>query len=222
MGAESVYQPLSDSFFRRLKGVLKTPFPCATCTTPLCSCSGRKRAEAMFLPGERNFIEFTVGALTNEGAVGAAFQRKFKGDSELKWPVCGDCNFLADPAKGDYSCSLKALKPWDCESFPLQPLWQPGEKHINLTGFREMHFYDPVRSAIKLGRMVFAWAPNCTVQPYTAAPPGWLDQRIEGWKLIVHELHRTGNERWLLDYTDEPAYRGDPFVSEHQNDGGPK
>ena len=98
------FEPLPDDFFEDLKAGLKTPFPCASCVAPLCSCSGTEKAFAIFLPGEKEWIERVSG-------------REFKAAQPLGFTVCGDCTFLTT----DYKCGLENLKPWDCETFPFQP-----------------------------------------------------------------------------------------------------
>lgn len=111
-----------------LRAFIKTPLPCWDCKEPKCACSGitYKRANVVFLPGERKWIEDQKMIVTN---------RLFKGDDPNQFPVSGDCNFLAGG-----KCSLGLTKPFDCLSFPFQPRLYNGKL---IPGFAENCSFSP-------------------------------------------------------------------------------
>ena len=127
---EKQFPELPPSFHSTLRKHLTTNVKCSECKKPQCSCSGFHRAEVVFLPGERAWIETRVAMLGRE--------TRFRGQSNDTFPVCGDCTFLDE----NKACSLGVIKPWDCLSFPFQPQLVQGKL---IPSFAENCYFSPAK-----------------------------------------------------------------------------
>lgn len=136
------FDPLPPMIHQKIREFLRTETPCSNCVKPLCSCSGANRSQIVFLPGEREWSEREL-------------KLKYRGDDPNQFTLAGDCLALHPKTKG---CNAGLLKPFDCISFPLQPV----VLHNNL---------------------VPMFAKSCSIHP-ADLDPLWVMERWEAWKYI--------------------------------------
>lgn len=135
------FEALPKSIHERIRSYLRTETPCSSCVNPLCSCSGGSRSEIIFLPGEREWSEQYV--------------TKYRGSDPNRFPLCGDCTQL-----DTFKCTAGFYKPFDCISFPLQPV-------------------------VVNGNLVPMFSKSCRIHP-ADLNPGWVSERWEAWKYIFN------------------------------------